>query len=59
MKKAKSNYEELYYDLLYKNKKLLQENKELKEEIEILKRYSKNGDLKEIIIQEIKRYRSD
>ena len=56
MKEKNIDYEQLYYDLLYKNKELLQENKELKEEIEILKKYSKNGDLKEIIIKELKRY---
>ena len=47
------DYESLYYDLLYENKKLKETIKELKEEIELLKKYSNNGDLKEIIIKEI------
>lgn len=47
------DYEQLYYDLLYKNKKLIQENKELKEEVRLLKKYQQNGDLKDIIIKEI------
>lgn len=47
------DYETLYYDLLYKNKQLEKENKKLKEEIELLKKYSKNGNIKQIIINEI------
>lgn len=47
------DYEQLYYDLLYKYKNLLQINKELEEELELLKKYSKNGNIKEIVIKEI------
>lgn len=47
------DYETLYYDLLYKNKQLEKENKKLKEEIELLKKYSKSGNVKQIIINEI------
>lgn len=47
------DYETLYYDLLYKNKQLEKENTKLKEEIELLKKYSKNGNIKQIIINEI------
>lgn len=46
------DYEQLYYDLLYKNRKLIQKNKELEEEIELLKKY-KNNNVKDIIIKEI------
>jgi hypothetical protein len=51
------DYEQLYYDELYKNKKLIQKNKELEEEIKLLKKYSNNSDLKEIIIKEIVRHK--
>ena len=47
------DYEQLYYDILYKYKKILKENKELKDEVELLKKYQKNGDIKDIIINEI------
>ena len=47
------DYEQLYYDLLYENRKLIQKNKELEEEINMLKKYQKNGYLKDIIIKEI------
>ena len=46
------DYEQLYYDILYKYKKLLKKNKELEEEIELFKKHA-NGDLKDIIIKEI------
>ena len=47
------DYEQLYYDLLYKYKKVLCENEELEEEIRLLKKHQKNGNLKDIIIKEI------
>lgn len=47
------DYETLYYDLLYENKKLKNIIKELKEENDLLKKYSYKGDLKGIIIKEI------
>jgi len=53
MKEKKIDYEQLYYDELHKNKKILKKIKDLEEEIIILKKYSNNGDLKEIIIKEI------
>lgn len=46
------DYEQLYYDILYKYKKLLKKNKELEEEIELFKKHT-NGDLKDIIIKEV------
>jgi hypothetical protein len=49
------DYEQLYYDVLYKNKKLEKENKKLKEEILLFKKYNKTSNLKEIIIKEIVR----
>jgi hypothetical protein len=48
------DYETAYYEIYYKYRKLLQKNKELEQEIELFKKYSK-GDLKEIIIKEIVR----
>ena len=50
------DYEQLYYDELYKNKKLIQKCKELEEELELLKKYSKNGDVKKIIIYDLIKY---
>lgn len=49
------DYEQLYYDTLYKNKQLEKEITKLKEEIYLLKKYNKNNNLKEIIINEIVR----
>jgi len=49
------DYEQLYYDTLYKNKQLEKEITKLKEEIELLKKYSKSGNVKQIIINEIVR----
>jgi len=45
----KKDYEQLYYDSLYKIKKLKKENAVLKEEISILKKLNKNGELKMIL----------
>ena len=47
------DYEQLYYDELYKNKELQKKIKELKEENRLLKKYSKCSDVKELIIKEI------
>lgn len=52
----KQNYEQLYYDELYKNKKMFQKIKDLEEEIEILKKYKDNS-LKDLIIKEIIKYK--
>lgn len=51
------DYEQLYYDEHYKNKELIQKIKELEEEIKLLKKYSNNSDLKEILIKEIVRHK--
>lgn len=51
------DYEQLYYDLYFRYRNLIKENKELKQEIDLLKKYTKNGDLKEIIIKEILRHK--
>lgn len=40
------DYEQLYYDSLYENKKLKKENEVLKEEILIIKSLNKNNELK-------------
>lgn len=47
------DYETLYYEIYYKYRKLLQKNKQLEEENRLLKKYQKNGDVKDIIIKEI------
>lgn len=53
------DYEQLYYDELYKNKELVQKIKDLEEELSLIKRYSKNNNLKEIIIKEFQRYKKE
>lgn len=47
------DYETAYYEIYYKYRKLLQKNKQLEEENRLLKKYQKNGDVKDIIINEI------
>lgn len=47
------DYEQLYYELAFKNRNLIKENKQLKQEIELLKKYQNQGDIKDIIIKEI------
>ena len=53
------DYEQLYYDELYKNKKLENENKALKEEIQEINlcRTKRNVDLQEYIMSQFKRYK--
>jgi len=55
MKKEKIDYEQLYFDLLYENKQLKWQIKELKEEIELLKK-DKGKILKSEIVKEINSY---
>lgn len=52
MKEIKNDYEQLYYDELYKNKKLEEQIKQLQEELEMLKG---NKKIIEYIIQEVKK----
>lgn len=47
--KDKIDYEQLYYDLLYEMKSLKQENKNLKEELVLIKTLVKSKSKKEII----------
>ena len=55
MRKEKIDYEQLYFDLLYENKRLNLQIKELKENIELLKK-DKGKLLKSEIIKEINSY---
>ena len=50
------DYEQLYYDELYKNKELIQKCKELEEELELLKKYSKKGAIIEQIMKDLMKY---
>ena len=59
MKEKNIDYEQLYYDELHENKKFIQKNKELEEELEKLKKYSKDGNIKDLIIQELKKYKEN
>ena len=56
MKQEKKDYEQLYYDELYKNKELMQKYKLLEEELEIYKSIQKNKDLKQVIVNMIRKY---
>ena len=51
------DYETLYYDMVFKYKNLKKENEYLKQEIELLKKYQKDKDLKYLIIKEVVRKR--
>jgi len=53
------DYEQLYYDELYKNKKLENEVKRLKEEIQEINlcRTKRNVDLQEYIMNQFKKYK--
>ena len=56
IKKQKNDYEQLYYDELYKNRELNQKLKDLEEEIELLKKHS-NNNTKDLIIKELINFR--
>lgn len=56
MKQEKKDYEQLYYDELYKNKALMQKCKILEEELEIYKSIQKNKNLKQVIVNMIRKY---
>ena len=51
-----NEYEQLYYDELYKNKELLNKCKYLEEEINIYKELIKNKPVKKIIAEEFVNY---
>ena len=55
------DYEQLYYDEVYKNKKLKQEVERLKDEIEIINicRTKRNVDLQKYIMLQIKRKKEE
>lgn len=53
------DYEQLYYDMYFKNRRLQKKVKTLEEEIALLKKYQKNGDVKEIIIKEVIRWQTN
>ena len=50
------DYEQLYYDELYKSKELIQKCKELEEELELLKKYSKKSAIIEQIMKDLMKY---
>lgn len=47
------DFEDLYYETYFKYKQKCEENEKLKEEIELLKKYSKKSDIKQMLIKEI------
>ncbi len=50
------DYEQMYYDLLYKYKKIKKKNKQLEQEIEIYRLMGKNKDLKKLIVKFMMKY---
>lgn len=46
----------MYYDLLYKYKKIKKKNKQLEQEIEIYRLMGKNKDLKKLIVKFMMKY---
>lgn len=51
------DYEQLYYDALYKIKQLKSKNELLEEELDIYKSMQTNKDLKKVIVESILKYR--
>lgn len=50
------DYEQLYYDSLYRNRELTKKNNELEELLEIYKDILKNKGIKEIIVKDFIKY---
>lgn len=50
------DYEQMYYDLLYKHKQVLKKIENLEQEIEIYKSLQNNKNIKEIIIKDFIKY---
>lgn len=50
------DYEQLYYDLLYRIRELTKKNNELEELLEIYKGILKNKGIKEIIVKDFIKY---
>lgn len=53
------DFEQLYYDSIYENKKIIEENNKLKQEIEIYKTLSQNKQLNKIIAKDLIKYLSN
>lgn len=54
--KQNKDYEQMYYDLLYENKKILYKCKELEQELDIYKQVLKDKPIKTIIVEELLKY---
>ena len=50
------DYEQLYYDVLYKIKQLENQNKLLEQELNIYKSLQKNKDLKKVVVDMLIKY---
>ena len=50
------DYEQLYYDVLYKIKQLENQNKLLEQELDIYKSLQKNKNLKKVIVEMLIKY---
>lgn len=50
------DYEQLYYDALYKIKQLENQNKLLEQELDIYKSLQKNKNLKKVIVEMLIKY---
>lgn len=54
--KQNKDYEQMYYDLLYENKKIVCKCKELEQELNVYKEMLKNKPIKKIITEELSKY---
>lgn len=59
--KKEADYEQLYYDAIYENKKLKQKIKQLEEEIQDINicRTNKNIDLQKYLFLQLKKYKEE
>lgn len=59
MKSKKNDFEQLYYDQILENRKLIKEINELKQEIYVYKEMLKDDSLKGIICKSIINYKKE
>ena len=59
--KNEADYEQLYYDAIYENKKLKQKIKQLEDEIQEINicRTNKNIDLQQYLLLQFKKYKEE
>ena len=58
MKNKSKDYEQLYYDLLYENKKLKETIKQQEDELLFIKKDNKVLEIRKEILEELKKYKN-